>query len=898
MPVLLLLQCIPLCLYASSIATTSLPSGVHGQAYSQSLSGSGAAPLSWSVQSGALPEGLSLSSAGLLSGTPTEVGTFNFTVALQDGASAVDTQALSIVVDAVSRPDIVRSDWRLQASSAFATSGSATFAQGMTQGEEVMGITLAEGASWTGTIHVPATSVGGMLTYAVRYRIDWQRKGFTVSAEHSYDSTDGVNGSWQTLPLETYRVQPDQNPQSIFNKLQQVSFDAQEQWIRLHITMPVDEDGDVEQMGLYAFDPAGRDDYWVCVGASIQEAGVNHTLFKNYMRDTYGMDPVLFNVSISGYHTDNWHNSYPNNLLKQVLDMHPRARYIMFHIGGNNVSMHRPYVSKVTDSGDKNLLDDMTDLLKQVIADGRYPVVSTVSFRDYKSWPTVNAGANEQNGSKPYNENIYLPLVQTYLPDQINPETGIPYVDAYTYYLNNQHLLSSDGVHNVGGSTYPSTEQGKWNDDVWGAMAGPFIYGKPDSMEQCSDIPVLIGDDAQLWVQATSSVGDSISYLWYKDGVMISGEQGATLNVSNIQAADLGSYQAYAVVEGGPRFPFAPIQLIDATTAAPKNMVDTKLQLDFGPTAGDNTTTSGVWNSILSNTTNTTIPAGSLLDSEGNVLSGMSVTVTSNVSVEGTYDETATFNNGTSYPLSVAADGFFVKGTGTTGPGSLTVSLSGLAQDQRMDVAFFGTREFVSNTRMARFTVNGTDQTYLNAAANMDTVATIQGIAPVSGAVNIAVEPRDEAGALTYYGYVSCMDITLKTPASSYAQWVDTHLPTASYAESLRLDTADADKDGLSNLIEYFAGTDPKSASSLGSVDIVNEGGSTYLQYVYNRSKTANVVVTYQTSEDMVHWLTRALSETVLNPDVDGDGARERISVKVPLEGGNPVFIRARATSR
>ena len=65
---------------APTITTSSLPSGRAGQSYSQTLSASGSTPITWSVSSGSLPTGLTLSSVGLLSGTPTASGSFTFTV--------------------------------------------------------------------------------------------------------------------------------------------------------------------------------------------------------------------------------------------------------------------------------------------------------------------------------------------------------------------------------------------------------------------------------------------------------------------------------------------------------------------------------------------------------------------------------------------------------------------------------------------------------------------------------------------------------------------------------------------------------------------------------------------------------------------------------------------------
>jgi subtilisin family serine protease len=86
-----------------AITTTSLPGGTAGQAYSQSVTATGGTtPYSWSVVSGSLPPGLSLSPTGTpsatLSGTPTTAGTYNFTVQVTDNAAATDTQALSVTV--------------------------------------------------------------------------------------------------------------------------------------------------------------------------------------------------------------------------------------------------------------------------------------------------------------------------------------------------------------------------------------------------------------------------------------------------------------------------------------------------------------------------------------------------------------------------------------------------------------------------------------------------------------------------------------------------------------------------------------------------------------------------------------------------------------------------------
>lgn len=64
-----------------TIVAESLPDGMEGEAYSNRLTAKGTAPITWSIVSGILPEGLSLNEdTGEISGTPAGEGTEVFTV--------------------------------------------------------------------------------------------------------------------------------------------------------------------------------------------------------------------------------------------------------------------------------------------------------------------------------------------------------------------------------------------------------------------------------------------------------------------------------------------------------------------------------------------------------------------------------------------------------------------------------------------------------------------------------------------------------------------------------------------------------------------------------------------------------------------------------------------------
>ncbi|WP_353098267.1 putative Ig domain-containing protein [Stenotrophomonas lactitubi] len=72
------------------IAPSALTGGTVGAAYSESIIASGGiATYSYAITAGALPAGLTLSSTGSLSGTPTAGGTFNFTVTATSSSTGV-----------------------------------------------------------------------------------------------------------------------------------------------------------------------------------------------------------------------------------------------------------------------------------------------------------------------------------------------------------------------------------------------------------------------------------------------------------------------------------------------------------------------------------------------------------------------------------------------------------------------------------------------------------------------------------------------------------------------------------------------------------------------------------------------------------------------------------------
>ncbi len=89
----------PVTASALSVSTDSLPDAVVGVPYDRTLSVNGGKPdYRWTIESGSLPSGFSLSQNGDISGTPTTAGTSNFAVRVTDGDNSSATKPLSLVV--------------------------------------------------------------------------------------------------------------------------------------------------------------------------------------------------------------------------------------------------------------------------------------------------------------------------------------------------------------------------------------------------------------------------------------------------------------------------------------------------------------------------------------------------------------------------------------------------------------------------------------------------------------------------------------------------------------------------------------------------------------------------------------------------------------------------------
>src|SRR4030095_6639335 len=81
---------------ALTITTTALPGSALGEFASHQIETRfGTPPFTFSLVSGGLPPGMSLSPSGVVSGTPTTAGTFTITVQVTDATGAIATQTIT-----------------------------------------------------------------------------------------------------------------------------------------------------------------------------------------------------------------------------------------------------------------------------------------------------------------------------------------------------------------------------------------------------------------------------------------------------------------------------------------------------------------------------------------------------------------------------------------------------------------------------------------------------------------------------------------------------------------------------------------------------------------------------------------------------------------------------------
>ena len=165
-----------------TLTPATLPAGTGGSAYSQAFTASGGvAPYTYAVSAGALPAGLTLNpTTGVLSGTPTVAGSFNFSVRATDsttGTAGTVTNAYTLAISAptltINPPTLPGGIFGVPYNHVFSTvGGTAPYTYAVTAGALPTGVTLN---GTTGALS-GTPNVAGTFTFTIT---STDRFGFT-----------------------------------------------------------------------------------------------------------------------------------------------------------------------------------------------------------------------------------------------------------------------------------------------------------------------------------------------------------------------------------------------------------------------------------------------------------------------------------------------------------------------------------------------------------------------------------------------------------------------------------------------------------------------------------------------------------------------------------------------
>ena len=174
-----------------TITTDTLPNGKVGGAYSHTLTADGTAPITWSIDSGNLPAGLSLNKdTGEISGTPTAEGTSTFTVKAENSTGSV-TKELSITIAKAAPTEYTV---RFNANGGGGTMEDVTGVSG-SYTLPACGFTEPEGKQFKGW----STSADGSVISSMTYEVSSDTTFYAIweSKEYSIIVTDGkaTNGA-------------------------------------------------------------------------------------------------------------------------------------------------------------------------------------------------------------------------------------------------------------------------------------------------------------------------------------------------------------------------------------------------------------------------------------------------------------------------------------------------------------------------------------------------------------------------------------------------------------------------------------------------------------------------------------------------------------------------------
>lgn len=159
---------------------------------------------------------------------------------------------------------------------------------------------------------------------------------------------------------------------------------------------------------------------------------------KRYVFNTQGVNIEIQNEAVSGSITSETLAKLPS-----VLSSVSGESGVLFYIncGFNDVSALKPY-STATSEQLTQLDSDYREIITTIKSAGHQVVLGSVHFATYGN---QSAYDNEDQLTKPFNDNIFLPAINDLSPESV--VDGVPIIDMYTLDWNDFEATNADGIH-------------------------------------------------------------------------------------------------------------------------------------------------------------------------------------------------------------------------------------------------------------------------------------------------------------------------------------------------------------------------------------------------------------------------------------------------------------------